>query len=227
MNTLTIGRSFTSRVALAAAIGAAALTLAMFVPRAGGAQVATYNADLAGAYEVPAVDTVATGTFTATIDDTAQTITYTLSVPAIAGATAAHIHQGAAGVNGPVVLALYSSAGEDAIDLTETLGAADLAGPLAADWAGFLAGMADGSLYVNVHTAANAGGEIRGQVALTLPSVPPTPATTSAPPAPAATGNAGLATVAGGSTAPVLALMALALAAIAGGRLLTGRDTRP
>ncbi|MDA0366501.1 MAG: CHRD domain-containing protein [Chloroflexi bacterium] len=213
MNALTIERWLTSRAALAAAIAAAALTLALLVPRATGAQEATYSADLVGANEVPAVDTVATGTFTATIDDTAQTITYTLSVPVIAGATAAHIHQAAADVNGPVVLALYSSAGENAIDLTATLGATGLAGPLAGDWPGFVAGLADGSLHVNVHTTANAGGEIRGQVALTLP---PPPATPSAPPAPAA----------GGTTAPALALLVLSLAAIAGARVLTGRGMR-
>lgn len=215
------------RAAFAALIGAAALTFALLVPGSIGAQAVTYSADLTGANEVPAVDTIATGTFTATVDDVAQTITYTLSVPVIAGATAAHIHQGAAGVNGPVVLALYSSAGENAIDLTATLGAADLAGPLAGDWAGIVAGLADGSLYVNVHTTANAGGEIRGQVAMGAPAPAATPAPTATPaaPAPSATGNAGFVTAAGGNTASALALTVLTLVAIAGGRVLTRRET--
>lgn len=52
---------------------------------------------------------------------------------------------------------------------------------LPADWDGVLSAIRDGDAYVNIHTAANAAGEIRGQLAgsATPPATDTVPATTS------------------------------------------------
>ncbi len=89
------------------------------------------------------------------------------------GVTAAHIHCGRAGVNGPVVVVLY---GGDPLevdgrfleleiineDIIPTNCAED--GPRISNVAALAAAAADGLLYINVHTIANPPGEIRGQL---------------------------------------------------------------
>src|SRR5690606_17825365 len=156
----------------------------------------------------------ATGTFTATLDEAAGTLAWTLSVPAITNMTASHIHQGAAGANGGVVLDLVMPPSGSTLNTVDGSGTAKLSdllkGPLAGNPAGFITALKGGTLYVNVHTQANPGGEIRGQLASTAAATAtpaaasPTAATqatvapaaaTPAPaaPAPAKTGTAGLA----------------------------------
>jgi hypothetical protein len=98
----------------------------------------------------------------------------------IANVTMAHFHMGAMGVEGPVVAWLYpnvtatmplnmSSAQAGKImngKLVEgNVTAANLVGPLQNATLGTLLNeMVNGSIYVNVHTTQNPGGEIRGQV---------------------------------------------------------------
>jgi hypothetical protein len=76
-------------------------------------------------------------------------------------ATAAHIHQGAAGVNGPVIVPLVGGAGATAGTWTVTPGAILTVAQLTA--------LRASGLYVNIHTATNLGGEIRGQIVFTGP----------------------------------------------------------
>lgn len=135
---------------------------------AGTALAAGYKAHLSGAEEVPPQDTNARGNalFTRSADGT--TLSYKLIVANIVNVTAAHIHLGAAGVNGPVVVTLYSGSpnGRESGILAEgTITAADLVGPLAGQpLSTLIAAIEAGDTYVNVHTVARPGGEIRGQV---------------------------------------------------------------
>ena len=106
---------------------------------------------LSGAEEVPAVTTSATGTGTISVKDDG-TISGSVTTKGVEG-VAAHIHRAAAGKNGPPVVPLTKS-GDGVWSVPEgtKLNAEQLAAFKA------------GELYVNVHSAANKGGEIRGQL---------------------------------------------------------------
>jgi hypothetical protein len=73
-------------------------------------------------------------------------------------ATAAHIHQGAAGVNGPVIVPLAGGAGATAGTWSVPAGTFLTASQLNV--------LKVGGLYANVHTVNNPAGEIRGQIHL-------------------------------------------------------------
>lgn len=106
---------------------------------------------LAGASEVPAVTTSATGTANVTIGadrSVKATVTTTGMTP-----TASHIHMAAAGANGPVIVP-FTKSGDN------TFAAAADAKLTEEQYAAYKAG----KLYVNVHSAANPGGEIRAQL---------------------------------------------------------------
>lgn len=126
----------------------------IFLPRLiNGAQI---SATLSGGQEVPPVDTDATGRASFSYDANANKLTYTLEVANIENIVAAHIHRAPIGVNGPVAYPLTFTAGAfgpgSPISGTLTISESDEA---------LLFG---GGLYVNVHTTANPGGEIRGQI---------------------------------------------------------------
>jgi hypothetical protein len=163
-------------------------------------------ATLAGSQEVPAVTTSAAGDAWAVISTDGSTITYYVAYGGLSGAAAAaHIHLGDVGANGGVLLPLVAGPSP----MIGTLTAADLT-PTGSvtDFAGAVAAIEAGGTYVNVHTAANPGGEIRGQLAVTVPAPAPT-ANPTVPPTSTVTSPA--------STPPGLpiglVLLALAVAA--------------
>jgi hypothetical protein len=111
----------------------------------------TQTVALSGTNEVPAVTTSATGTATVTIKpDHSVVVKETVTGMT---ATASHIHQGAAGANGPVIVPFTKTA-------DNTFVTADGAKLSDAQYDAFKAG----NLYVNVHSAAHPGGEIRAQL---------------------------------------------------------------
>ncbi|MCH8250370.1 MAG: CHRD domain-containing protein [Proteobacteria bacterium] len=110
---------------------------------------------LEGSQRVPVVDTMAGGTFAVTIDPVAATLVAHANTSGVDDATAAHLHDGYAGTNGGVVIGLTQ-------DPTEVKRWSVIDAPLVADQ---LAEVSAGRFYVNIHTPANPGGEIRGQVA--------------------------------------------------------------
>jgi Cu/Zn superoxide dismutase len=118
----------------------------------------SYRATLSSKNEVPAptASAKAAGVFTATVTDKQgkASIRWTLTFRRLSGkAVAAHIHKGAAGVAGPVVVPLCGPCrnGQNARQAIDH----DLAEALE-----------KGGYYVNVHTAKNQGGEVRGQLKL-------------------------------------------------------------
>jgi cysteine-rich repeat protein len=110
----------------------------------------SYVATLDGAQETPPVVTAASGSATLTLNGD-DTLTYDVTTTGLTG-TMAHIHAGAAGVPGPILITLAG-------------GPTSWAGTTAPLTAEQLAQLKGGTLYINVHTAANIAGEIRGQIA--------------------------------------------------------------
>lgn len=110
------------------------------------------SAKLSGANEVPAVSTAGTGMLDASFNKTTNVLTYTVTYSGLTGPVAAgHFHGPAmAGANAGVALG-FSGSMESPIKGSATLTAAQAADLMAGKW------------YVNLHTAANKGGEIRGQ----------------------------------------------------------------
>ena len=105
---------------------------------------------LSGANEVPPVTTSASGDGAISIADDG-TVSGSVTTKGVQG-TAAHIHMGAAGSNGPVIVP-FTKEGDTY--------KAPAGAKLNADQ---LKAFKSGDLYVNVHSAANPGGEIRGQL---------------------------------------------------------------
>ena len=152
----------------------AAAALAFGIVWAGVAQGAgSYAASLSGANHTTPVDTTAGGSFSAS--DTGGALSYTLSSDA-EGITQAHIHMAAAGADGPVVAFLFGPVdpGQDGVNASGTISPADLLGPVEGDWDAFIAAVDAGETYVNVHTATNPGGEVRGQIGAAAAGLPAT-----------------------------------------------------
>lgn len=120
--------------------------------------VQTVSVTLDASQEIPApagVPQGASGTGEISVD-ASGVVTATVGLSNLSGpATMVHIHRGFAGATGPVVVGLTSDDGGSTWRVP-----ADAA-PLTADEIG---AFNRGELYFNVHTAANAAGEIRGQI---------------------------------------------------------------
>lgn len=120
-----------------------------------------YTSNLNGAQEVPPTATTATGTGNLTL--TGSAITCGISVSGINNTfSTAHIHQGAPGVNGPIILTLNPLIPIPTIPGNpSTLFACASTATLTAAQ---IADLDAGNLYFNVHSAAFPGGEVRGQI---------------------------------------------------------------
>ena len=109
------------------------------------------NVTLSGAEEVPPVSTAARGAGSINIAAD-KSVSGSVTTTGVAG-VAAHIHTGPRGQNGPVSVGLVKTA-ENVWSVPPGARLTD------AQYEAFRAG----NLYVNVHSAANKGGEIRGQL---------------------------------------------------------------
>lgn len=114
----------------------------------------TRSVTLTGDQEVPAVSTAATGSGSLTLDRATGALSGSVTLNGMT-ASAAHIHQGAAGSNGGVLVNLTETAsGTWSVPANTVLTAAQIDSFNA------------GALYVNAHSTANPSGEIRGQIGM-------------------------------------------------------------
>ena len=119
------------------------------------AQSQSYTAALSGANEVPPNASTATGATAVTINPTTGGLFWsTNSSIAQSAVTGHHIHRGAAGANGPVVVNFFNA----------YTGTTNIGTTLATEIVGN-----PGNFYVNLHTATFPGGEIRAQLVLQPP----------------------------------------------------------
>ena len=131
----------------------ATLALGATIAFAGPAFADKMKATLDGASEVPPTTTVGKGIADIDYDPASKKLSWKVTYSGLSGpATAAHFHGPAeAGKNAGVAVAIPNATSSPAE------GSATLTDAQAAD-------LMAGKYYVNVHTAANPGGEIRGQV---------------------------------------------------------------
>ena len=147
----------------------AALALVLGASNAAQAQTVRFTANLSGANETPGVVTGAFGTADITWDVASQTLTWIIDVFNMpSGTSNAHFHVGGPGVAGPTVvnIAFPASISND-FRLTGSATATNLLPRTdqgIRSWQDFEQSLFGGQVYVNIHSAVNAGGEIRGQV---------------------------------------------------------------
>ncbi|MBI3586700.1 MAG: CHRD domain-containing protein [Ignavibacteriales bacterium] len=130
----------------------------IFLTTAAYGQIA-FTAKIDGAQEVPSVTTTATGTGTFVLNAGGTQLTYHITINGLTP-TLAHFHNGPVGTAAGVVKNLSFTNGV----ASGTWSSTDASQPLTDS---LLTELLRGRLYVNVHTAANGGGEIRGQVLMT------------------------------------------------------------
>lgn len=123
---------------------------ALLLPTMALAAPVVLTATLSGANEPAGGDPDGTGSFTVEIDPDAGDFCYTLKGAKIAPATMAHVHSGAAGVDGPPVVTIQV-ADDECVALEP-----DVLRPIVASPADF---------YVNIHNADFPKGAVRGQLA--------------------------------------------------------------
>jgi CHRD domain-containing protein len=137
----------------AMSLGAAVLSAALLCgATAARAELVKLHAELKGSNEVPPNSSSGSGTAEATLDTDTKFLTYTITYSGLTGpAMGAHFHgPSEAGKNAGIVLPFKTV--QSPIQGTATLTDTQAADMLAGKW------------YTNVHTAANPGGELRGQM---------------------------------------------------------------
>jgi len=157
-------RFFTSFVLMALTVSA----VASMMMRSARADIVTFTAQLLASNEVPPISNADSGAFgqvVVTLDTSNNTFRFDWSVNSVASPALilSHIHEGAAGVNGPVRIDSQISpanpipvvAGSATFSRGNLPGAADVVQRLLANPAGF---------YFNIHSTMNPGGVVRGQL---------------------------------------------------------------
>jgi hypothetical protein len=136
-------------------------------------QTERFSASLAGANEVPPINSAGTGAFEMTIRDT---ITFSLTFSGLSSPlTVSHLHFAPSKVAGGVMIFLCGGGNQPACPaatsgtITGTITAANVTGPsgqgiTVGDLTSALEAVRSESSYANMHTTMFPGGEIRGNV---------------------------------------------------------------
>jgi Cu/Zn superoxide dismutase len=129
-----------------------ALAGSISVMAAAQAETVALKSELKSSNEVPPNNSTATGKAEATLDTVTKHLTYTVTFSGLSGpVVGAHFHgPGEAGKNAGIALPFKTV--QSPIEGTATLTENQVADLLAGKW------------YANIHTAANPGGELRGQM---------------------------------------------------------------
>lgn len=147
--------TFPRRSILGYCLGGAGAALLALTSRSRAA-TSTFKADMKPSSEVPPNTTTGSGSGTVTLDSTTNKITWNVTFSGLSGpATAVHIHGPAPVGKNAGVLVWLSTKGQPAS--SPVTGSGSLTAAQASD-------LMNGQCYINVHTAANPGGEIRGQL---------------------------------------------------------------
>jgi hypothetical protein len=135
-------------------VGAAVAAMALLSACAGDQTTKSLQAKLAGAQEVPPVNSGGQGSADLSLNTATKQLTWKISFSGLSSdAAAAHIHGPAGpGANAGVVVNLAPNGMKNPLEGSATLTDAQIADLMA------------GKDYVNIHTATNKGGEIRGQI---------------------------------------------------------------
>ncbi|MEZ5416421.1 MAG: CHRD domain-containing protein [Vicinamibacterales bacterium] len=147
----------------------AVLALAAGVSSEAQAQTVRLTAVMSGANETPGVLTGAAGTAEVFVNLATQAVNYEIEIFNMpSGTTAGHFHVGGPGLAGPVVVdlappvnasndfALRGSASPSQLRARPDQGIRS--------WDDFIQSLVGGQVYVNIHSAVNPGGELRGQL---------------------------------------------------------------
>ena len=128
-----------------------------------------FQATLAGANEVPPRATAASGAMGFIVKG--NRVDYSIEVHGLGAIVGGHVHSGAAGVNGPIRIALFPGPGSNAtsnpltgVDGQLYEGSFEAADVVGISYDELINQMRAGTAYGNVHTTQFPGGEIRGQV---------------------------------------------------------------
>jgi len=147
-------QTFVRRTILGLGLGGAVGALLARTPSYAATE--SFKADLKGSSEVPPNETKGTGTVTATYDPATKELSWKGSYSGLTGdVTAAHFH-GPAEVGKNAGVQIWISEKGKPFE-SPFKGSAKLSDAQASD-------LMNGQWYVNIHTKANPGGEIRGQL---------------------------------------------------------------
>jgi hypothetical protein len=141
------------------------LLFALFLTVSTASAQIHFTAILTGAENVPPITTTANGTGSFTLNDDRTQLTYVITYQGLSGALSVggHFHLGTTGRNGSVIKTTASGSDPSSNTVTGIWKATDATQPLTP---ALVESLLTGRVYVNFHTAANPGGEIRGQVNL-------------------------------------------------------------
>jgi hypothetical protein len=165
---MEIGNQITKFLVLAMTVTIASITVvsASVAPSPVFANV-YFMTNMTGQQEVPPVDTKAVGEAILTQDiPSNQTMHTFVNVTGTQGITQGHIHSGAEGENGPIVVTLFNfDSPQNEVLQYSNFTASNLEGPMEGKtMQDLITAMKSGSTYINVHTEQNPNGEIRGQL---------------------------------------------------------------
>ncbi|MDH4066395.1 MAG: CHRD domain-containing protein [Acidobacteriota bacterium] len=142
--------------------------VALLLAASAQAQTIRLTATLSGSSETPGVLTGAAGSAEVFVNLATQAVNYRIDIFNIpTQTTAGHFHVGGPGLAGPVVVDLTPPGVTDDFSLSGAASPSSLrARPDQGirTWADFIQALAGGQIYVNIHSTANPGGEIRGQL---------------------------------------------------------------